>query len=174
MGGRDKGLLPLAGRPLIAHVLERLRPQVDAICISANRHADEYAAFGHPVLADALPGYAGPLAGIHAGLSACATPLLAVVPCDAPRLPADLVAALHAGMAAAGAPAALVAAGGELQPTFMLCRRETLADLTAFLDGGGRGIRDWLHRLGAAEIPRSDVDAYVNINTPEELAAAGR
>lgn len=170
MQGRDKGLLPLRGRSLVAHVLERLAPQTDAILINANSHGEAYAAFGHPLIADVIGGHAGPLAGLHAGLLACTTPLVVTVPCDAPRLPADLVARLHAALAGSTAPAAVAHAAGRLQPTFMLCRRELGADLERYLAGGGRKIHAWINDIRALTVPFADASAFANINTPEELA----
>lgn len=170
MQGRDKGLLPLHGRPLVDHVLERLAPQVDAVLINANSHREDYAAFGHPVIADAIGGHVGPLAGLHAGLLACTTPLVVTVPCDAPRLPTDLVARLLAALAGSSAPAAVAYAAERLQPTFMLCRRELRADLEHYLAGGGRKIHTWINDIGALTVPFDDASAFANINTPEELA----
>src|SRR4051794_25057924 len=97
MGAVDKGLQPLHGRPLVAHVIERLAPQVATIVVSANRHLDRYARFGHRVVTDevadevagAVARDAGPLAGLYAGLVACDTAFLVVAPCDAPFLPLD-------------------------------------------------------------------------------------
>src|SRR5919197_5324771 len=96
MGGVDKGLQLLHGRPMIAHVLARLAPQVDEIVINANQNLERYAAFGHRVVSDRISGFAGPLAGLHAGLEAISQPLALTVPCDSPFLPSDLVARLHA------------------------------------------------------------------------------
>ena len=91
MGGVDKGLVELEGRPLVAHVLARLAPQVGALLINANQNRERYAAFGHPVVPDEVGGFAGPLAGLHAGMTHAATPYVATVPCDSPFLPPDLV-----------------------------------------------------------------------------------
>lgn len=170
MHGNDKGLVALAGRPLVAHVIERFAPQVGPLLISANRNREDYAAFGHPVIADALPDYAGPLAGLHAALLACRTPLLATVPCDAPRLPEDLVARLRAELRTGAAPAAVAFAGERLQPTFMLCRREIFGELERYLGGGGRRIHTWLEGIGAVAVPFPDSNAFINVNTPSELA----
>src|SRR5919205_1618672 len=94
MGGVDKGLQLLRGRPMIEHVLERLKPQVGEIVINANQNLDRYRVFGHRVVSDAIGGYAGPLAGLHAGLQAITNPLAVTVPCDSPFLPLDLVSRL--------------------------------------------------------------------------------
>ena len=170
MDGRDKGLLPLGGRPLVAHVIERLAPQVDALIVSANRNRETYAAFGHPVVADVMPDYAGPLAGLHAGLLACTTPLLATAPCDAPRLSPDLVARLRAALLAGSAPVAAAFAADRLQPTFMLCRREVVGELERYLADGGRRIHSWLTGIGVLAVPFADAGAFINLNSPSELA----
>lgn len=172
MGGVDKGLQLLGGQTLAARVVERLAPQVDALLISANRNQEAYRALGHPVIADRIEGFAGPLAGLHAGLAACTTPLLVTAACDSPNLPSDLVARLSAGLADAGALAAVVRTGDGLQPTFMLVRREILALLEEFLSAGGRGIQAWLRQVPLAIVDFPDAAAFANINTPEELAAA--
>ncbi len=169
MGGVDKGLQPLGGRPLLAHVIERFAPQVDHLLINANHNGAAYAAFGYPLVADAIPGYAGPLAGLHAGLTACTTPLLASVPCDSPFLPRDFVARLRAALDLAGAQLAVARAGAHRHHAFMLCRREVLPGLTAYLDGGGRKIGLWYESLDVVEVPFADEEAFANINTLEEL-----
>src|SRR5437660_7712009 len=94
MGGVDKGLVELDGRPLAAHVIARLAPQVSALVINANQNLERYAAFGHPVVPDAVGGFAGPLAGLHAGMTAATRSCVVTVPCDSPFLPLDLVARL--------------------------------------------------------------------------------
>jgi molybdopterin-guanine dinucleotide biosynthesis protein A len=81
---------------MVAHVIRRLLPQVDTLIVNANQNIERYGAFGHPVVPDAIGGFAGPLAGLHAGLNACTTPLLVTSPCDSPFLPLDLVARLRA------------------------------------------------------------------------------
>lgn len=173
MGGADKGLQLFHGRPLVAHVLDRIGQQVDRLVISANRNKEAYAVFGHPVAADAMAGYAGPLAGLQAGLRVCRTPLLAMVPCDAPRLPLDLVSRLKTALDDRSAMAALARTADGLQPAFLLCRRDALAALESYLAGGGRGISAWLATLDAAiaDFP-DDANAFANINTLEELLAA--
>lgn len=170
MDGCDKGLQLLAGRPLAAHVIERLAPQVGALLVNANRNHEAYAALGHPVIADTLAGFAGPLAGLQAGLAACRTPLLATVPCDAPLLPDDLIARLMAGLAESAAPAAAAFADGRLQPAFMLCRREVADKLERYLESGGRRIHTWLEGIGVCAVPFADSKAFINVNTPSELA----
>ena len=98
MGGVDKGLRELRGKPMVAWVLERFAPQVGEVLINANQNCEIYARFGHRVIADAIGGFAGPLAGLQRGLSEARHPLVATVPCDSPFLPADLVSRLNAAL----------------------------------------------------------------------------
>ena len=167
LGGADKGLHPFRGRPLVAHTIERLAPQVSTLLISANRNQDTYAAFGHPVLTDRLPGHAGPLAGLDAGLAACTTPLLLTAPCDSPFLPADLSARLLAGLGAH--PAAYACIGDDEHPVFALLRREVHANLSAYLAGGGRKMREWMRRVDAVAVDFPDPEAFRNFNTAESF-----
>ena len=169
MGRVDKGLLQFRGKPLIAHVIERLVPQVDNLIINVNQNRQAYAGFGYPVIADAVADFAGPLAGLHAGLCACTTPLLASAPCDSPFLPADLVARLYAGLIEAEAQLAVAKSGGWTQPVFILCRRELLDNLTGFLDAGEHKASRWYAAQKVIEVPFPDPTVFTNINTPEEL-----
>ena len=171
MGGADKGLLPYQGRPLVAHVLARLAPQVSGVLISANRNMDEYRAFGHAVLPDATDERLGPLAGLLAGLAACPTPWLVTCPCDCPVLPVDLVARLLAGAEAQGASLAVAATADGLQPAFQLCRRELLPRLDTYLAGGGRKLTTWCREQGAIEVVFPAPEAFANLNSPADLAA---
>jgi molybdopterin-guanine dinucleotide biosynthesis protein A len=174
MGGVDKGLQLLLGRTLVEVVVNRLQPQVAALMISANRHLDAYAALGFPVLTDSDPGHAGPLAGIAAGLSVCPTPWLAVVPCDSPRLPMDLVARLAAALADAATPGAIAvtpAPGGGLrrQPVFCLLQRQLAPGLRACLARGQRGVEAWTREAGLALALFEDEGAFFNANTAADL-----
>jgi len=170
MGGGDKGLRRLHDKPLVTHAIERLAPQVDTLLISANQNYAAYAAFGYPVIADVIPGFVGPLAGLHAGLSQCATPLLVTAPCDSPFLPLDLVARLHAALATTSAQLAVAQSAGRAQPVFALYRRELLKHLSDFLAEDGRKINAWHATLEIVEVSFPDAAAFANINTPEELA----
>ena len=174
MGGVDKGLQPLRGQPMVAHVLERLAPQVGALIINANQNPDQYAALGAPfaarIVPDSIAGYAGPLAGLQAGLAAARTPLVATVPCDSPFLPLDLVQRLEAALDAQGAQLAVAKTGDQPHPVFALVRADVRANLEAFLDGGGRKIDAWYAALRVVEVPFDDeAAAFENINTREEL-----
>ena len=171
MGGVDKGLQLLHGRPMIAHVLARLAPQVDDIVINANQNLERYAAFGHRVVPDEIGGYAGPLAGLHAGLAAVSHPLAVTVPCDSPFLPSDLVARLQSDL---GSNDLAVAKTGEQpHPVFALVRRALAGNLEMFLKSGGRKIDAWYASLRVVEVLFDDeADAFRNINTREELGRA--
>jgi molybdenum cofactor guanylyltransferase len=173
MGGADKGLLPFQGKPLVAHVLERLRPQVSEILLNANREIEAYQAFGDPVISDTVGGFAGPLAGLHCGMAAAKTPLVVTVPCDSPFLPADLVQRLLLAMEKQQAELVVAKTGNQPHPVFCLCRTSLLPDLTRFLENGGRKIDAWYANLNTIEVPFDDeADAFANFNTPEELEAA--
>jgi molybdopterin-guanine dinucleotide biosynthesis protein A len=173
MGGVDKGLVPLDGRPMIAHVLERLAPQVGALVINANQNLDRYAAFGYPVVPDEVGGFAGPLAGLHAGMTRAATAYVATAPCDSPFLPTDLVARLAAGMARESAQLAVVHTFAQPHPVFALVERSVLPHLTSFLREGGRKIDAWYATLRVVTVPFDDEEsAFRNINTADELAKA--
>ncbi|MGF6411989.1 molybdenum cofactor guanylyltransferase MobA [Paraburkholderia sp. MM5482-R1] len=179
MGGVDKGLQPLHGEPLAAHVLRRLAPQTGPLMISANRHPDTYAALGAPyratLVADTLPDFPGPLAGMLAGLRAAGTAYLLSAPCDSPWLPANLAARLADALDANHADIATVAtvdAGGEtsLHPVFALMRTAVADDLAAFLASGERKVRAWYARHKTVEVVFADERAFYNANSLQELA----
>ncbi|HUJ88219.1 MAG TPA: molybdenum cofactor guanylyltransferase MobA [Burkholderiales bacterium] len=171
MGGVDKGLQPLKGRPMVAWAIERLAPQVDEILLNANQNAAAYAALGHRVVPDALGGFAGPLAGLHAGLQAASQPLVVTVPCDSPFLPLDLVARLKEKLSQS--EIAVAKTGAQPHPVFALVRRGVLPHLEAFLAGGGRKIDAWYASLAVVEVSFDDQPgAFRNINTLEELKNA--
>jgi molybdopterin-guanine dinucleotide biosynthesis protein A len=176
MGGADKGLQLWRGAPLAQHTLARLQPQVGALAVSANRHFDAYCGFGVPVWPDAPePQQAGPLAGLLAGLTQATTPLLAVVPCDVPNFPRDLVQRLADALAAdpAGAVAYAVSAeDGRAHPTCCLLRTSLRDDLAAHLAGGGRKVLAWMQGRGGTEVPFGDAAAFANINTLADLGRA--
>lgn len=172
MGGNDKGLLDCAGRPLIEHVLARVAPCVDGILISANRNLDRYRHYGYPVIEDATADFPGPLAGIARGLEQCATEWLWVVPCDAPRVDAQLLTRLRDACRAQEVPAAVPVADARMQATFALLHRDVLDSLRACLEQDRRAVRDWLSGLPAAQVDCDDhPEWFVNLNTAEELAA---
>ncbi|KVE45406.1 molybdenum cofactor guanylyltransferase MobA [Burkholderia sp. BDU5] len=183
MGGVDKGLQPLHGKPLALHVLRRLAPQVDALVISANRHLDKYASLGAPfdarVVADTHADFAGPLAGLAAGMRAADTPLVLCTPCDSPFLPADLAARLAAALDAQHAEIAFattVDAHGDVspQPVFALVNTALADDLAAYLASGERKMRAWYARHKTVEVPFDDERAFYNANSLRDLAGLER
>lgn len=170
LGGRDKGLVALAGRPLAAWVIQRLAPQVGHLCISANRHPDQYARLGYPVVADTLPDQPGPLAGLLAAGQHLAAPWLLAVPCDLPFLPVDLAERLLAAAQDASATVVHAAEPGRNHYAVLLMHRALLPDLAAYLADGGRQVQAWLGRHAAPGVvfPAED-GAFVNLNTPADL-----
>ncbi len=172
MGGVDKGLQNFRGKRLVDHVYERLAPQVGGIIVNANQNHDAYRTFGVRVVSDAIGSFAGPLAGMHSGLSVSHRPYLVSVPCDSPFLPGDLVARLYAGLEAAAADIAVARTGDRSHPVFCLARRGVLDHLTGFLKAGGRKIDAWYATLSVAEVAFDDeAEAFSNINTSDELKA---
>ncbi|MFO1206290.1 MAG: molybdenum cofactor guanylyltransferase MobA [Burkholderiales bacterium] len=172
MGGVDKGLQRLRGKPMAQWVMERLHPQVDEILVNANQNVTAYAALGYPIVSDAVTGFAGPLAGLQAGLAHARHEFVVTAPCDSPFLPHDLVSRLRAALEGATADLAVAKTGTQPHPVFCLCRRGLLPHLTAYLAAGGRKIDAWYATLRVAEAAFDDeAAAFANINTPEELAA---
>jgi len=170
MGGTDKGLQELRGQPMVHWVIERLAPQVDELLINANQNGERYAAFGHRVVPDQIPDFAGPLAGLHAALATATHPLVATAPCDSPFLPADLISRLFSALTAANADLAVAKTFDQAHPVFCLCQRSVLPHLTEFLESGGRKVDRWYSTLNIVEVAFDDeADAFENINTHEEL-----
>lgn len=167
--GLDKGLQPLRGRPMAAHVIDRLAPQVGTLAINANRNLDAWRAFGLPVFEDRIGGFAGPLAGLHAAMRFALTPWVVTAPCDSPFLPTDLVARLAHAAIASKARVAVARTGTQAQPVFALVACSLHEDLDAFLASGRRRIDAWYAPLGAIEVPFDDEAAFLNINTADEL-----
>jgi molybdopterin-guanine dinucleotide biosynthesis protein A len=170
MGGVNKGLQLLNGKTLVLHVTERLAPQVDELLINVNQNTEQYAAFGHRIVADQIPDFAGPLAGLHAALSAAAHPLVATAPCDSPFLPEDLIFRLFSALTATDADLAVARTFEQPHPVFCLCKRDVLPHLSEFLAGGGRKFDRWYATLKVVEVAFDDeAEAFENINTREEL-----
>lgn len=169
-GGRDKGLIEVAGRPMISHVLDALATQVDQIIISANRNLEEYRAFGVPVVTDATGDFLGPLAGIASGLRAASTDWVAIAPCDSPLLASSYIDRLASARDARPETAVAVAHDGDrIQPAFALIRRELLDDLEAFLASGERKLDRWYARHPMQPVNFSDsTDSFLNINRAED------
>ncbi len=180
MGGGDKALRLLGGVSLLDRVIERLRPQVAAMVLNANGDPARFARFGLPVVADSIAGFAGPLAGILAGLDWAAAhrpdcPLIVSVPTDAPFLPRDLVARLAQGLEEADADLACVASGGQAHPVIGLWPVRLREDLRRAVDADRvRKVDQWTqrHRLAQVAFPDQPLDPFFNANRPEDLEAA--
>jgi molybdopterin-guanine dinucleotide biosynthesis protein A len=175
MGGVDKGLVELGGKPMVAHVLSRLAPQVGDVLVNANQNLDRYRAFGYPVVPDTIGGFAGPLAGLHAGMTRASRDFVVTVPCDSPFLAEDLVTRLAEALDREGAQLAVAKTFGQPHPVFALVRRDVLPNLAAFLERGGRKIDAWYSALDVVEVGFDDeADAFRNINTTGELSVAAK
>jgi len=182
MGGGDKCLRPLGGRPMLSHAIERVRPQVRRLVLNVNGDPGRFAGFGLPVVADGVAGFAGPLAGVRAGLdwAAESAPDLAYVasfPTDAPFLPADLVARLLAPVARGEAELAAAASGGQVHPVVglwpVMLRWELRRALT---EEGVRKVDVWTarYRLAVVQFPATPIDPFFNANRPADLSEAER
>ncbi len=170
MGGVDKGLKIFRGEPMVAVVLKRFTPQVDEALINANQNLDQYRRFGYQVVPDEIEGFAGPLAGLHKGLSEAKHGLVATVPCDSPFLPEDLISRLRSKLAENDL--AVAKTFSQAHPVFCLCRKALLPHLTDFLQRGGRKIDAWYATLKVVEVAFDDeAEAFRNINTAEELSS---
>jgi len=171
MQGQDKALLPLRGVSLLMHVIRRLRPQTEALALSANAATDTYAEYDLPVIPDCLPGFLGPLAGIHAGLVQFPKDNLVTVAVDLPFLPPDLVPRLRAGL---GAKSCAYASDGERHALALLWRPGMAAGVEEFLLRGGRSLKDYLatHGQSVRFVQPQDRGLFCNLNTPEDLARA--
>jgi molybdopterin-guanine dinucleotide biosynthesis protein A len=180
MGGGDKALRLLEGMPLLERVIERLRPQVDTLVLNANGDPARFARFGLPVVADSVPGFAGPLAGVLAGLDWTAahrpdSPFIVSAASDAPFLPADLVARLMAAFEAEEADLACAASGGRAHPVFGLWPLRLREDLrSAVVEDGVRKVDEWTarHRLVTVSFADRPIDPFFNANSPEDLETA--
>ena len=170
MGGEDKGLVEVAGRPMVAHTIDALRPQTAEVIVNANRNAGAYRTItGCRVIADTVGDFAGPLAGMASALGASATRLLLTAPCDSPLVTDELGPRLHAAMARGGAEIAVAHDGRRMQPVFALLTRGLLPDLLAFLAAGERKIDTWYATRHAVTADFSDIlDTFLNVNTPQE------
>lgn len=176
-GELDKGLVRVNGAALISHVITRLSPQVNTIIINANRHLSDYAQFGYTVISDDAPNhFFGPLAGLNAVMKTITTPLIAVVPCDAPRLPPDLVARLSAAINNTNVDLVYATTLTQEQPTFFVLKTTLSESLATYLASGQRSIKDWFITLGTCAVSvgfnaPADADAFTNLNTADDIYA---
>ena len=172
MGGVDKGLVDFKGKPLIAHVIERLQPQVGDLMISANRNLERYRALGLPIVLDETSGlepFPGPLAGWLAGLRACKTNWMVCVPCDAPFLAADLVH--HLADTLSNSRAAVAYLGQFMEPMFCLLHVDLAEDLAQAVTHGERKAEAWLRGMGAAQAEFLHAEPFANLNSMEDVQA---
>lgn len=183
MGGLDKGLESYLGRPLAAHALERLKPQVGRLMLNANRNLEIYRAMNVPVWPDETADYPGPLAGMLAGLAHCETGLMATVPCDTPNFPPDLVARLDDGLRSADADIAVAYTrtgegrsedGLYPQPVFCLMKTSLRGALAGFIAAGERKTGFFARQQRSTRVIFEDHAAFHNINTQIELDRAQR
>jgi molybdenum cofactor guanylyltransferase len=174
MGGIDKGLQLHLGVPLALHALERLRPQVAALMLNANRNLPSYKTMSVPVWQDEMPDFPGPLAGMLAGLMHCRTPYLVTVPCDSPNFPTDLVVRLAQGLVESDAAlaTAYTREAGELraQPVFCLMKTALRDNLRAFVESGERKTGLFAAQNHGARVVFDDAASFANANTLHELA----
>lgn len=169
MGGQDKGLVELAGRPLIEHVIARIEPQVSRILINANRNTEQYARYGYPVVSDSLSDFQGPLAGFLAAMQQVESDFIVTIPCDGPCLPDDLINRLYNAQQAAKAEIAVAHDGNRMQPVYALISTRLQQSLNDFLSSGERKIDWWYARHNTVTADFSDApETFLNINTLEE------
>ncbi|MES9969043.1 MAG: molybdenum cofactor guanylyltransferase MobA [Candidatus Thiodiazotropha sp.] len=169
MGGEDKGLIDLNGKPLVQHVAAAIAPQVDAVLINANRNQERYQQFGYPVFADSLLNYQGPLAGFMAAMQLIETEDMLTLPCDGPLVPPDLVERLLKARQATAADIAVAHDGKRLQPVYALIPKRLAESLQRYLDGGDRKIDLWYEQHRVAHADFSDIPrTFININTLQE------
>jgi molybdenum cofactor guanylyltransferase len=181
MGGGDKCLRPLGAKPVLAHIVERAKPQVSALVLNANGDPARFAAFGLPVAADVIEGFAGPLAGVLTGMEWAAerrrdAVWLATFATDAPFFPRDLVARLHAAINEVGADMACARSAGQDHPVFGLWPVRLRRDLRHAMEEGVRKVDLWTarYKLAVAEFETEPFDPFFNANRPEDLAEAER
>lgn len=171
MGHRDKGLLPLAGAPLAEWAIRAIRPQVENLLLNSDN--PEYSRFGYPMLGDAVPGRPGPLAGMLAALESAQTEFVLTVPCDAPRLPTDLLSRLCTALHESGADLAVARDGARMHPVINLARRSVAPALRAYLEAGERRVEAWVRSQRFVEVP-FESECFANVNTPESLQTLER
>ncbi|HBU3458068.1 TPA: molybdenum cofactor guanylyltransferase MobA [Klebsiella pneumoniae] len=168
MGGIDKGLQALNGRPLWRHVAEALAPQVDELVISANRHLEQWRASGYPVFRDIQEGYQGPLAGMLAVIQQVASPWFVFCPCDTPFIPSFLVERFI--QQRGDAPVVWAHDGERDHPAVALVHRQIIPELEAYLAHGERRVMVFMRQMGGRPVNFSDVrTAFINVNTLEDL-----
>jgi molybdopterin-guanine dinucleotide biosynthesis protein A len=166
MGGIDKGLVPFKGKRLIEHAIERIKPQVDDIVISANRNLDQYKALGYAVHADQSENYDGPLAGIAGALPYCKHDRVMIIPCDMPSLPANLVSSMT--QSTATARLVVISTAGKTQLVFLL-HRSLMDSIDRYLAENQRSVMQWVDSVEHQTVEMAIENHFLNINTPGQL-----
>ncbi|WP_126455298.1 molybdenum cofactor guanylyltransferase MobA [Sulfuriflexus mobilis] len=170
VGGEDKGLIELNGKPLIAHVIDIIAPQVESLVISANRNIKQYEAFSYPVIGDRQEGFCGPLAGIDAAFAATDKPYLLCVPCDSPLLPVNLLALMVAALQASDQPMAIATDAQRLHPVINLMKRSVYEGVRKRLEQGDLKLMQWVEATGYARVDFSEQPQRLsNLNSPEDI-----
>jgi len=171
MEGQDKGLIELAGCPMVQYVLDALTSQVGHVIINANRNQDIYAHYNCPVIADEFEGFHGPLAGMASCMRVIKTPFLVTAPCDSPFVPGDLVERLYLQLIRQDADISVAHNGNRIQPVFVLMKVSLLDSMLDFLHAGERKIDKWFEKHNLAITDFSDKpDTFININTRDDLS----
>lgn len=170
MGGQDKGLIEVSGKPMIEYVIAALQPQVDKIIINANRNHDVYAKYGMPVIADNYEGFNGPLAGMASCMKVIDTEYMITTPCDSPFVPDDLLTRMYTALQDNQADISVADSGDRIQPVFSLLKCTLLDSLQAYLDSGERKIDRWFQQHVMTRVDFSDKpETFLNVNTQEDI-----
>jgi molybdopterin-guanine dinucleotide biosynthesis protein A len=170
LGGQDKGLVKLSGRPMIEHVLARLAPQVGRVLVNANRNMESYTGYGYEVISDSHTGFQGPLAGMASGLQHATSKYLLCVPCDSPLLLTNLADRLLGACSQNAAKIAIPHDGNRTHPVFALIDCSLRESLEEYLAGGDRKIDRWMSQHPMVTVDFSDaVESFSNINTEDDL-----
>jgi molybdopterin-guanine dinucleotide biosynthesis protein A len=172
--GGAKGLQTLQGRSLIAWVLDKVSTHSHEVLINVNGAEADYAHFGFRIIADRIPGWAGPLAGLHTALHSAQHDWVACIPCDTPFLPDDLLQRLFSAAMKDATEAAVAVANKRRQPAIGLYHKSVLPSLDAFLKSGGRKVSDWQNSLRLSEVVFDNAEAFININSQDDLTQANQ
>ncbi len=175
MGGMDKGLIPFLNKPMITHVINQLKPQVEHMLINANREIERYEALGLSIVQDQITDFAGPLAGLHTGMKHAKTEFVLSVPCDSPLLANNLAIRLMHALQENNADIAIATTGEQTHPVFCLCRTNLAADLEEVRTAGGRKVEEWQKKQHVTMVSFDDQPtAFSNINTMDDLTELER
>jgi len=170
MGGKDKGLIEVAGKPLVEYAIETLRPQVSSLVINTNRNLECYSSYGLPIVVDSISGYHGPLIGMASCMCVVDSDLMVTVPCDSPNLPSDLVMRMYNSLVEKQAEISVAHDGCYIQPVFALMHTNLLDSLLEYINRGGRKISNWYDEHTVATVDFSDKpETFLNINTPDDI-----